>query len=71
MDTFLEALLAHYRVLGEQNRQYAEALESGKIRLFDGPGYDRDISAETAAERRAAAEDFDRIIAAYEAKRDA
>ena len=71
MDDFLEALLTHYRTLSEQNREDAEALEAGKYRLFDGPGYDRDISAEWAARKRAAAEKYDNIIAAYEAKRNA
>lgn len=68
MDLALADLLTHYRALSTQMREDADALDAGRWRLFDGPGYGREISKDWAAKKRAQADQLDKIVAAYEAR---
>ena len=44
--TPMQALLAHYRALADEHRNTLASLESGRVRIYDGPSINNDITPE-------------------------
>ena len=60
------SLLAHHRELAKEHRKNLEPLESGTVRVFDGPGTDHEITDKWIETYRKWIAGLEAIIAKYE-----
>jgi hypothetical protein len=59
-------LVEHYRAQIDQMREDIVGFESGLYRIYEGPGFAKEITEEWIARKKKQLMSIERIIAAYE-----
>ena len=63
--TAIDEMLPLYRALIEERRKDVAALESGRVRIFDGAGQNHEITAEWIERHKTWIAELEQIVAKY------